>query len=64
VVTTTDWQQWQIPLDALSGVNLASVTTMYIGIGDRDNPASGGTGIVYIDDIQLGRSAAEETPAQ
>jgi hypothetical protein len=51
----TDWQQWQIPLSALSGVNLSSVKMMYIGVGDRDNPTPGGTGLLYIDDIGYGR---------
>jgi hypothetical protein len=26
---------------------------MYIGVGDRANPAKGGTGRIYIDDIGL-----------
>jgi len=50
----TSWRQWQIPLSAFSGVNMASVKTMSIGLGDRNNPTAGGTGIVYIDDIGFG----------
>jgi hypothetical protein len=28
---------------------------MYIGVGDRTNPAAGGAGRIYIDDIRLTR---------
>jgi len=63
-VTAEDWQEWAIPLAALEGVNLARVTALHVGVGDRDNPVSGGTGIMYIDDVQLGRSStAEAEPA-
>jgi hypothetical protein len=31
---------------------------MYIGIGDRDNPTAGGTGLIFIDDIGFGKPAA------
>jgi hypothetical protein len=50
------WIRWEIPLGELSaaGVNLALVETMYIGVGDRDNPAPGGTGRLLIDDIYVG----------
>jgi len=50
----TEWQQWQIPYAELSGVNLGSVSAMYIGVGDRDNPTAGGTGMIYIDDVGFG----------
>ncbi|HRS11833.1 MAG TPA: discoidin domain-containing protein [Sedimentisphaerales bacterium] len=49
-----DWEQWRIPLSAFRGVNLSRVETMAIGIGDRNNPVAGGTGLIYIDDIQYG----------
>jgi Concanavalin A-like lectin/glucanases superfamily len=54
-VALSSWQEWLIPLSDLTGVNLNSVATMYIGVGDRDNPTSGGTGTVFIDDIGYGR---------
>jgi len=52
-----EWQEWQIPLSAFSsaGVNLARVSTIYIGVGDRNSPSAGGTGTFYIDDILVGR---------
>jgi len=50
-----DWQEWNIDLAQFSGVNLASVKKMYIGVGDRNLPVAGGTGMLYIDDIRLYR---------
>ncbi len=54
VLTTASWQAWTIPFADLAGVNLAAVRTITIGVGDRDNPSSGGSGTVYIDDLQFG----------
>ena len=34
-------------------VDLSAVQMMTIGVGDPDNPVSGGSGIVYVDDIFL-----------
>ncbi len=51
------WNEWQIPFSDLSGVNLSRVETMYIGVGDRNAPSAGGSGLIYIDDIQFGHSA-------
>jgi len=52
-VLAAEWQKWQIPLVDLqtAGVNAASVRKMIIGVGDRDEPQPGGTGLIYIDDI-------------
>jgi len=54
-VLTSEWQKWHIPLADLrvAGVDVMTVKKMYIGVGDRDNPQPGGTGIIYIDDIRL-----------
>ncbi len=49
------WQEWRIPFSDLAGVDLTSVEMLYIGLGDRNNPTAGGTGLIYIDDIQIGR---------
>jgi len=59
----TEWQEWQIPYSALSGVNLRSVRTVYIGMGDRNNPTAGDTGLVYIDDVGFGRVYTEPADA-
>jgi hypothetical protein len=40
-------------------VNLSRVKTMRIGVGNRNAPAAGGTGVIYIDDVSLGRPLGE-----
>jgi len=57
-IQTASWQQFDIPLASFSsatgtGVNMASVKRMYIGVGNKTNPAAGGTGKIYIDDVRL-----------
>ncbi|HCO93670.1 MAG TPA: hypothetical protein DIU00_06935 [Phycisphaerales bacterium] len=49
------WTQWDIDLQAFAdqGVNLTNVNTIAIGLGDKNNPQAGGSGTMYIDDIQL-----------
>jgi len=59
-----DWQEWNIPLSAFSGVNLASVKKMVIGVGDPDNPTSSGAGLIYIDDIQFGHALPVAEPEE
>ena len=51
------WTEWLIPYSDLAGVNLSNVKTLYIGLGDRDNPTASGTGTIFIDDIGYGRQA-------
>ncbi len=53
-----EWQEWNVSLSdpCFTGVNMASISKIYIGFGDRDNPQSGGDGIVYFDDIFLSAS--------
>jgi hypothetical protein len=48
------WTEWRIPLTNLAGVNLAAVQKITLGVGDRANPAAGGGGMLYIDDIGFG----------
>ncbi len=54
-VTTTWWQDWNVPLSSFSaaGVNLGAVKKMHLGVGSRTNPAPGGAGRLYLDDIRL-----------
>jgi len=59
-VGAAGWQEWQIPHSAFTGVNLGSVRTMYIGVGDRDNPQAGGTGLLYVDDILVGHPGSSD----
>jgi len=54
VTSGSEWAEWVIPLADLGGVNLSRVATMYIGVGDRDNPTAGGTGLIFVDDIGYG----------
>jgi len=54
------WNEWAIPLSDFAGINTSRVQTMYIGVGDRNVPTAGGTGVVYIDDIAFGRPVATE----
>jgi hypothetical protein len=49
-LTVAEWQQWTIDLATL-GVNLNNVTTMSIGF--ERTGATGGTGMVFVDDIRL-----------
>jgi hypothetical protein len=57
--TQTDWQQWTIPLSEFTsaGVKMTAIKSIAIGVGNRTSPASGGTGIMYFDDLGFGRSA-------
>ncbi|MFB0555656.1 MAG: hypothetical protein ACETWQ_20310, partial [Phycisphaerae bacterium] len=52
-----EWTRWNIDLQAFAdqGVNLANVNTIAIGLGNKKNPAAGGSGTMYIDDIRLYR---------
>jgi len=51
----TRWTQWDIDLQAFAdqGVNLANVTSITLGLGNRANPVAGGAGMMYFDDIRL-----------
>ncbi len=54
--TVTEWQPWITPLTEFTsaGVDVTSVESIVIGVGNRTNPTVGGTGVVYIDDISNG----------
>jgi len=49
------WTRWNIDLKAFAdqGVNLANVNTIALGLGNKKNPAVGGSGTMYFDDIRL-----------
>ncbi|MHC4534188.1 MAG: hypothetical protein ACYS6K_09560, partial [Planctomycetota bacterium] len=53
------WTEWTIDLQAFAdqGVNLANVTSITLGFGNRANPTAGGSGMVFFDDIRLYRPA-------
>jgi hypothetical protein len=49
------WSQWNIDLQTFAdqGVNLTNVTSITLGLGNRANPVTGGSGMMYFDDIRL-----------
>jgi hypothetical protein len=51
----TSWTEWNIDLTSFTdqGVNLANVTSITLGLGNRANPVAGGSGMMYFDDIRL-----------
>jgi hypothetical protein len=51
----TAWTRWNIDLTRFAdqGVNLANVNTITLGLGNKNNPVAGGSGIMYFDDIRL-----------
>ena len=51
----TSWTEWNIDLTRFAdqGVNLANVTSITLGLGNRANPTAGGSGMMYFDDIRL-----------
>jgi len=59
IAIKSGWTEWLIPYSDFAGVNLNSVATMYIGLGDRDNPTAGGTGTIFVDDVAFGKPAVE-----
>jgi hypothetical protein len=56
-VTTARWTEWKIPLSDFAGVNPAKIKKMVIGVGQRTGGTAGGTGTIYVDDIQLIKAA-------
>jgi len=51
------WTEWKIPLNSFTGVNLAALKAIVIGVGNPASPAKGGYGLIYIDDIVLTKPA-------
>ncbi len=63
-VLTTEWTRWNIPLSDLTGVNLAAVRKLSVGVGDKANPQAGGIGRIYLDDVRVARPEPSEEPSQ
>ena len=59
--TVPEWTEWEIPLSEFADVNLSRVKKITLGVGDRGNPAPGGAGLIYVDDIRLTRAAPVES---
>jgi regulation of enolase protein 1 (concanavalin A-like superfamily) len=47
------WTEWKMPLSSLTGVNVAKVKKLYIGVGNRKTPVPGTAGRIFIDDIRV-----------
>ncbi|MFC1635172.1 hypothetical protein ACFL5Z_10040, partial [Planctomycetota bacterium] len=63
--TIEEWAEWRIPLQAFAdqGINLADVDSIAVGLGSKAGVASsGGSGMVYFDDIRLYPPAPEPEP--
>ncbi len=56
VIGAARWTEWKIPLDSFTGVNLAKIKKIVVGLGDKTNLKTGGAGRIYIDDIQVART--------
>jgi hypothetical protein len=58
---TSDWTQWLIDLSAFAvkGVDLTDIDKLSIGFGDKYNPQTGGSGLMFFDDIKLYRPAEQ-----
>lgn len=54
-VQADGWNHWTIPLSQFedAGVMLSRIVTLYIGVGNRSKPKTGGGGLLYFDDITL-----------
>jgi hypothetical protein len=48
----TAWTEWNIDVQAF-GVNLANINSITVGLGNKNNPVAGGSGMMYFDDIRL-----------
>jgi hypothetical protein len=52
--TVGAWTEWRIPFRDLTGVNLAAVKKVTLGVGDRAGPKPGGAGKLFLDDLEFG----------
>jgi len=52
-VTIDTWEQWPIPVADFAGVDPTTIKMMAIGVGDPTSSLPKGSGVVYIDDIEL-----------
>jgi hypothetical protein len=62
VMNIETWQPWSVNLADFADVDLTAVTMLGIGVGDPDSSVPGGTGLFYIDDIELYPSAGSYDP--
>ncbi|UCD49111.1 MAG: discoidin domain-containing protein, partial [Phycisphaerales bacterium] len=63
-LTSAVWQEWTIPYSAFGDVRLSAVQKIYLGVGDRDNPVPGGSGLIFIDDLEYGHPSGGTAPSR
>lgn len=51
VINSGKWNPWKIPFGDFAGVNMARITKICLGLGNKDNPVKGGAGLIFVDDI-------------
>jgi hypothetical protein len=53
IVALSKWTEWDVlmPQFLMTGVDLTAVQTLFFGVGDRNNPAPGTAGLIFLDDI-------------
>ncbi len=56
-VGLASWTAWRIPFEVLTsaGVDVTSVAKLALTIGEPDAAASGATGLILVDDVEIGR---------
>jgi hypothetical protein len=59
-VTSAKWTEVRFPLASFTGVNMAKVAKLTVGVGDKANPKAGGIGRIYVDDIRVGRKGSSD----
>jgi len=59
VLFNDDWQEWTIGFSEFADVDLNLVRRLILGVGDRNDPRPGRSGVVYIDDIGLSVGAEQ-----
>jgi hypothetical protein len=59
-----EWTEWRIDLQEFAdqGIDLTNIESIGVGLGERNNPQAGGSGIIYFDDMRLYREEPESTP--
>jgi hypothetical protein len=60
MVVTPGWDNWVIPLDSLTGVDLTRIRQLSVSVGDPAGAAPDGNGLVFVDNISLIQPAPVE----
>ncbi len=63
-VQIDQWQEWEIPLDQITGIRLDRIKSILIGVGYPNSAQSGSEGVLYIDDLRVGAKAKAAAAAE